>query len=124
MTIDIAGLRAEIEQWARAYPLDIFPEPDLEHAALALGNHGLTLDAISASNMRHVVSKIAPHVHSLLDEIERLNGERERLSLDDIVSHAFTAGTDWQKYGGGSFEDAAKKCLKQVRQALQSGEAK
>lgn len=48
----------QIETWARAYPLDVFPEPDLKRAREVLEAHGMTLDAISASNMRHVLNGI------------------------------------------------------------------
>lgn len=45
----------KIAQWGDAYPLSVFPEPDLKKAAEILKAGGMTLDAISASNMRHVV---------------------------------------------------------------------
>jgi hypothetical protein len=48
-----------IEAWSRAYPLKVFPEPDFEKAAKLLSAGGITLDAISASNMRHVVQTVA-----------------------------------------------------------------
>lgn len=47
-----------IKRWCEAYPLDIFPEPDFKKAAKALNEHGITLDAISASSMRHVLKGI------------------------------------------------------------------
>lgn len=47
-----------LEELARAYPLSIFPEPDLAKAHQALQAVGMTLDAISASSMRHVVTTI------------------------------------------------------------------
>lgn len=47
-----------IVQWSEAYPLDIFPEPDLKKAALALQAVGITLDAISAHCMRHVIDGV------------------------------------------------------------------
>lgn len=47
-----------IVQWAEAYPLDIFPEPDLEKAAAWLKAGGMTLDAISAHCMRHVIEGV------------------------------------------------------------------
>lgn len=47
-----------IVQWSEAYPLNIFPEPDFEKAAELLKAGGITLDAISASNMRHVVEGV------------------------------------------------------------------
>lgn len=50
----------ELDGWEAAYPLRAFPEPDLARAAELLKAGGMTLDAVSASNMRHVVSRIAP----------------------------------------------------------------
>ena len=47
-----------IDNWAKAYPLDIFPEPDFKKAAEVLKAAGLSLDAISASNMRHVINGV------------------------------------------------------------------
>lgn len=47
-----------ITQWAKAYPLTVFPEPDFKKAAELLKAGGMTLDAISASNMRHVVEGV------------------------------------------------------------------
>jgi len=47
-----------LASWAEAYPLDIFPEPDFRKAAKLLEAGGMTLDAISASNMRRVVKGI------------------------------------------------------------------
>jgi len=44
-----------IVQWSEAYPLDLFPEPDFQRAHEVLTAHGMTVDAISASAMRHVV---------------------------------------------------------------------
>lgn len=48
----------QIVQWADAYPLNIFPEPDFEVCARVLKDAGQTLDAVSASNMRHVVDGV------------------------------------------------------------------
>jgi hypothetical protein len=45
----------EIAKWSDAYPLEMFPEPDFAKAAALLKAGGMTLDAISASNMRHAV---------------------------------------------------------------------
>jgi hypothetical protein len=47
-----------IVQWSEAYPLDIFPEPDLKRAADLLRAGGITLDAISAHCMRHVIEGV------------------------------------------------------------------
>ena len=48
----------EIIQWANAYPLDVFPEPDLEKAHELLKAGGMTLDAVSASGMRRVLDGV------------------------------------------------------------------
>ena len=48
----------QIKTWVDAYPLDMFPEPDFKKAAKVLKENGMTLDAISASNMRHVLDGI------------------------------------------------------------------
>lgn len=50
-----------IENWSRAYPVNIFPEPTKEQwaeMAKVLDDNGFVLDAISASNMRHVVTGV------------------------------------------------------------------
>lgn len=59
---EIERLRAalrEIEEWSRAYPKTVFPEPDLKRAHKLLQAGGMTLDAISAHAMRHVVESVA-----------------------------------------------------------------
>ena len=48
----------KIDTWAKAYPLEVFPEPDFKKAAALLKAGGMTIDAISASNMRHVVEGV------------------------------------------------------------------
>ena len=51
-----------IAQWSEAYPTEVFPEPDFAQAASALASSGMSIDAVSASNMRHAtkgVGKIA-----------------------------------------------------------------
>lgn len=48
----------QIKTWINAYPLEMFPEPDLEKAAKVLKESGMTLDSISASNMRYVLNGI------------------------------------------------------------------
>jgi hypothetical protein len=47
-----------INQWAEAYPLSVFPEPDFDAVQKALAANGLSLDCVSASNMRYVITKI------------------------------------------------------------------
>lgn len=60
---------ARIDSWAKAYPLDIFPEPDFAKAHLLLKAGGMTLDAISASNMRHVVEGVGNIAATTLKDI-------------------------------------------------------
>jgi hypothetical protein len=48
----------KIAQWSEAYPLDIFPEPDLKKARALLEAGGITLDSVSAYCMRHVVEGV------------------------------------------------------------------
>jgi hypothetical protein len=47
-----------IVAWSEAYPLEIFPEPDLKKARALLAAGGITLDAVSADCMRHVVEGV------------------------------------------------------------------
>ena len=47
-----------IKTWINAYPLNVFPEPDFKKAHEVLKQNGMTLDAITASNMRHVLNGI------------------------------------------------------------------
>lgn len=44
--------------WAEAYPVKVFPEPDLEKAAQVLKENGMTLDVISASNFRFLLNRV------------------------------------------------------------------
>ena len=58
-----------IVSWSDAYPLDIFPEPDFKKASALLNAGGITLDAVSASCMRHVVEGVGKIAR------EALNGD-------------------------------------------------
>lgn len=49
----------KITDWRdKAYPLDIFPEPDSARAHELLQSGGMTLDAVSASMARHVLKRV------------------------------------------------------------------
>jgi hypothetical protein len=48
----------QIKDWAYAYPLNIFPKPDLKKAASVLEENGITLDSISADAMRYVLDGV------------------------------------------------------------------
>lgn len=47
-----------IVQWSEAYPIHIFPEPDWLKVRELLAAGGITLDAVSANCMRHVVEGV------------------------------------------------------------------
>jgi|SRR5262252_2535464 len=66
----------QIESWADAYPLDIFPEPDFPKAIELLKAGGITLDSISASCMRHVVKGVGKIAK------EALHGDEEKGTAD------------------------------------------
>ena len=53
-----SAIKVALTQWLRAYPLSIFPEPDLEKAAELLKAGGQTLDSVSANMARHVLSRV------------------------------------------------------------------
>jgi len=52
---DLAAALRTIKDWSDAYPLTVFPEPNFGAAAEALKDAGLSLDTITASNMRHAI---------------------------------------------------------------------
>lgn len=58
-------LNAEIDNWARAYPESVFPEPDLAKANQALQAEGITLDAVSASAIRFAITRFK----KIIDEV-------------------------------------------------------
>jgi len=76
-----------IKTWVEAYPLDMFPEPDFEKAARVLKENGMTLGAITTSNIRYV-----------------LNGIKEIVEADshhdaaDIKSHTTLDGEYYIEY--------------------------
>ena len=55
-----------IDTWAKAYPLKVFLKPDFKKVAEVLKAAGLSLDAVSASNMRHVISGVKDIVDQAL----------------------------------------------------------
>ena len=59
----------KVRSWCKSFPLASFPEPDSAKAAKVLKDNGMTLDAISASNMRHVLTRI----QSILDDDTHFN---------------------------------------------------
>lgn len=55
-----------IENWSKAYPLDLFPKPDLRKAAKVLKENGMTLGSISIDTMRHILNGISRIVEQAL----------------------------------------------------------
>jgi hypothetical protein len=53
-----SAVKAKLDDWLRAYPLDIFPEPDLTKARELLEAGGMTLDAVSADMARHILKRL------------------------------------------------------------------
>jgi len=60
------GMQRLVE-WSKAYPLDVFPEPDLKDARVGLASVGITLDQVSASSMRHVITRVGEIAQSALE---------------------------------------------------------
>jgi hypothetical protein len=59
-----------IAAWSEAYPLSIFPEPDWGKATALLKAGGITMDAVSASCMKHVVEGVGKIAREALEEAE------------------------------------------------------
>jgi hypothetical protein len=77
-----------IEAWSHAYPYTAFPEPDLEKAHELLKAGGMTLDALSASAMRHVVTEVGKMARAALARRQSHQGEI------DVRSDQFPQGAD------------------------------
>ena len=58
----------QVERWSHAYPVEIFPEPDLVLARKLLEAGGMTLDRVAADAMRHVVEALGKIAREALDE--------------------------------------------------------
>ena len=61
----------KIKDWCEAYPISVFPEPDFKKAHEVLKANGMTLDSISASNMKHVITQ----VQKMIDLAIRARGQ-------------------------------------------------
>lgn len=48
----------KIKERCKAYPVEVFPEPDFPKVVKVLEQNGMTLDAIAASIIRHVLKDI------------------------------------------------------------------
>jgi len=59
-----------IASWSDAYPIGIFPEPDWQKAAELLNAGGITIDAVSAHCMRHVIAGVGAIAKQALAETD------------------------------------------------------
>jgi len=83
---EVGRLREALERiqtWANAYPLDVFQKPDLKKAHEVLKAAGMTLDAISADVMRHVLDG----VKDIVDEALSLGGDKDGGGTDASRRH-------------------------------------
>jgi hypothetical protein len=71
-----------IVSWSEAYPLAVFPEPDFKRAAALLKAGGITLDAVAASCMRHVVEGVGKIAREALAEEDRDENPASRTGSD------------------------------------------
>lgn len=63
---DVQILLERMQQWCDAYPLDMFPEPDLKLARALLAAGGITLDSVTVYAMRHVVNGMRGYVEEAI----------------------------------------------------------
>ena len=57
----------ELRNWCDAYPLSVFPEPDLDKAHKVLEKNGISLGSIAAHNYRHVLKRVNEITTKALD---------------------------------------------------------
>lgn len=60
--------------WCNAYPVDVFPEPDFKRARELLEAGGITMDSVSAANMRHVINGFRELAQAAIDAVQ--DGEK------------------------------------------------
>ena len=61
----------QINNWIKAYPLKMFPEPDFKKVKEALKSNGLSLDEVGASYMRYVLQGVARIIEGETDSEAR-----------------------------------------------------
>ncbi len=65
--VELENILKSLRTWVKYYPLEVFPEPDLKLAMEALNVVGITLDAVSASSMRHVLTQVTEMINKALN---------------------------------------------------------
>ena len=63
---DVIGL---LRNWVKAYPLDMFPEPDLKLARKLLEDGGVNYSALNVYSMRHVINGVGKIIDEALGEV-------------------------------------------------------
>ena len=58
-----------LRNWVKAYPLDMFPEPDLKLARKLLTDGGVSYDALNVYSMRHVINGVGRIIDEALNEV-------------------------------------------------------
>lgn len=71
--VRLRAVLADVLHWAEAYPLSVFPEPDMALAHKLLKAGGLTLDAVGASCMRYVAEQVKDTVTKALGQEEEVD---------------------------------------------------
>lgn len=116
---DPLELADAMEQWSKAYPLSVFPEPDFAKADQVLKASGLSLSAISAANMRHVVTN-ARFVLAI-KRLRNLQAENERLrNLLAICRNQITqqASPGKTHYEGCEADHPTCRLMREIDEAL------
>ena len=60
-----------LQNWINAYPLDVFPQPDLKLARKLLTDGGVSYDALNAHSMRHVINGVGNIIDKALNEVKK-----------------------------------------------------
>jgi hypothetical protein len=56
-----------LQNWVQAYPISVFPEPDLKLARKLLTDGGISYDALNAYSMRHVINGVGKIIDEALE---------------------------------------------------------
>ncbi|GEM_PF-4488677 len=60
-----------LQNWVHAYPISVFPEPDLKLARKLLTDGGISYDALNAYSMRHVINGVGKIIDEALNEVAK-----------------------------------------------------
>jgi hypothetical protein len=59
-----------LKNWTEAYPLEVFPEPDLKLARKLLEDGGVNYSALNVYAMRHVINGVKRIIDEALKEVK------------------------------------------------------